>query len=433
MHSKRFRKPDRQLYFYKEAVWSCFRHKWRRSDILQFIEEYGGVDRKKIIEETRKDEDIDTYRDEAAENIACMLADVIEDLVYHGIEPEDMEPVKIRQRPDGMTGKRRDIALLCILHQLIEHIAFQMIEPLIRARLHPTQHASIPQRGQTKLKDQAHRYLLKESLGIKIIRKTDVVHAYATLQYSVIADILKSEIPKAHEAIAVIEYLGRIAPGGHLIIGGYLDAWLFNFAMSYAITDLYSLTTTRRGVTTRKVIRVETYMDDFAIMTSSVKNMDAAIKELKRYCNDTLGVDIRVTTGIIRLLSVEEEKRRKGLRKPSQRGVPSLDKAGYRISRSHVIIRKRVWRRARRQFLRAWEEYLETGTLPRKRAQALVAYHGYIKQTNSRKIQEKYHTVELMRVAKKVSKHYSHRDRKKRKEALYDLHRYAVEYPPGDG
>lgn len=429
MHSKRFRKPDKQLYFYKEAVWSCFRHKWRRRDILQFIEEYGGVDRKKIIEETLKDGNACVHRDEASWNIAYTLSDIVDDLVLRDIEPEDMEPVIIRRRPDGMTGKMRDIAMLCILHQFLEHVAFQMIEPLIRAKLFPTQHASIPKRGQTKLKDQTHNFLLRESLGITNIQKTDVVHAYATLQYSVIVEILRKEIPKAKTAIRLVGYLGKLAPGGHLIIGGYLDAWLFNFAMSYAIEHLYSLTTKRRNKITPKVIRVETYMDDFAIMTASVKNMKIALKELKKYCNKNLGVDIRETTGIIKILPVEEEKRRKNLPKPSQRGVPMLDMAGYRISRSHVIIRRRVWKKTRRQLMRAWIEYKETGTLPKKRAQKLIAYNGYIKQTDSRKIQEKYHTAELMKMAKRISRHHSYLDRMRRKEQINDLQRYAVEYP----
>lgn len=430
MHSKRYYKPDKQLYLYYGSVWDCFRHKWRRKDILQFIEEYGGIDRKLIIEETLTDE-VSTYRKEAAWNIAYMLADVTEDIVYRGIPPDDIEPVKIRKRPDGMTGKIRDIAMLCILHQLLEHTAYNMLSPLFKARLYPTQHASIPGRGQTKLKNQVHSYMLRESLGIKVIQKTDVVHAYATLQYSVIVKILRKEIPKAKEAIALLEYLGSIAPGGHLIIGGYLDAWLFNFAMSYAIADLYSLTTTRRGKTTRKVIRVESYMDDFSIMTASVTNMKAALKELKRYCNENLGVDIRTTTGMMQLLTVEEEKRRKKLPKPSQRGVPMLDMAGYRVSRTHVTIRRRVFKRTRRQLLRGWRELQENGTLTRFRSQKIIAYNGYIRQTDSRKIQEKYHTHELMRVAKKVSRHHTRYEQAKRKEQINDLHRYYIEHPAG--
>lgn len=166
-HKKRYKKLGRQLC--EQAVVECFKGKWRRNDVLTFIEKYAGIPRDDI-----KIDDLSgswKYKNEAVEAIGLAMLGIVEDLVDHGIEPDDMEPVTIRQRPDGMTGKIRDIALLCIMHQLIGHITKLMIEPLIQARLLPTQHASIPGHGQTMLKDQMLRYFLKESLGIEYVRK----------------------------------------------------------------------------------------------------------------------------------------------------------------------------------------------------------------------------------------------------------------------
>lgn len=194
-HKKRYKKLSRQLC--EQAVVECFKGKWRRNDVLTFIEKYAGIPRDDI-----KIDDLSgswKYKNEAVEAIGLAMLGIVEDLVDHGIEPDDMEPVTIRQRPDGMTGKIRDIALLCIMHQLIGHITKLMIEPLIQARLLPTQHASIPGHGQTMLKDQMLRYFLKESLGIEYVRKTDVVHAYASLQYDVCIDLVMMEIPKASQ------------------------------------------------------------------------------------------------------------------------------------------------------------------------------------------------------------------------------------------
>ena len=202
-HKKRYKKLSRQLC--EQAVVECFKGKWRRNDVLTFIEKYAGIPRDDI-----KIDDLSgswKYKNEAVEAIGLAMLGIVEDLVDHGIEPDDMEPVTIRQRPDGMTGKIRDIALLCIMHQLIGHITKLMIEPLIQARLLPTQHASIPGHGQTMLKDQMLRYFLKESLGIEYVRKTDVVHAYASLQYDVCIDLVMMEIPKARYAIGLLKYL----------------------------------------------------------------------------------------------------------------------------------------------------------------------------------------------------------------------------------
>lgn len=367
-HKKRYKKLSRQLC--EQAVVECFKGKWRRNDVLTFIEKYAGIPRDDI-----KIDDLSgswKYKNEAVEAIGLAMLGIVEDLVDHGIEPDDMEPVTIRQRPDGMTGKIRDIALLCIMHQLIGHITKLMIEPLIQARLLPTQHASIPGHGQTMLKDQMLRYFLKESLGIEYVRKTDVVHAYASLQYDVCIDLVMMEIPKARYAIGLLKYLKSVAPGGHLIIGGYLDAWLFNFAMSYAIRYLYTLGSTRRGKKIPYVIRCGTFMDDFSIGSGSIKGEQRAVKALDKWMTKNQHLQIKETTGIIKLLPIEEEKRRRNLPRPGQRGVPMLDMAGYRISRTHITIRRRVFKRARRQLIRGYRELKRDGTLRRERAQKII-------------------------------------------------------------
>lgn len=417
MHTKRYRKLSLELC--EEAVEECFKSKWKRRDILVFIEKYAGIGRTEILIDDLSGSR--RVKEEAIHSIGLMLYGVVEDLVEYGIEPDDMEPPTIRQRPDGMTGKTRDIALLSIMHQLIGHVEKLMIEPLINARLLPTQHASIPGRGQTLLKDQAHRYLLKETVGVRYIQKTDVVHAYATLKYQVCVDILKKEIPKAKAAIVLLEYLGRIAPDGHLIIGGYIDAWLFNFAMSYAIRDLYAQGTTRRGKKIPYVIRVVTFMDDFALMSGSVKGLKRATKRLDKYFRKEMGIELKTTSGISKILTIEEEKRRRSLPGKAQRGVPMLDMAGYRISRTHITIRRRVFRRARRQLIRGYRDLKKTGTLRRDRAQKIISYNSYVKQTDSHGLKEKYHVEELIKMAEQVQGFYQRLDQQKRKEWLHVL------------
>ena len=397
----------------------CFERKWARNDVLTFIEKYAGIPRIDI-----KIDNLQSswkHKIEAVEAIGLMLYGTIEDLVDNGIEPVDMEPVVIRKRPDGMTGKIRDIALLCITHQLLGHAVKLMLDPLIQARLLPTQHASIPGHGQTRLKNQMHRYFLQESLGITYIRKTDVVHAYASLKYDVCIKLVKEEIPTAKYAIGILEYLGSVAPDGHLIIGGYLDAWLFNFVMSYAVRYLYSLGTVRRGKRIPYVIRCGTFMDDFGIASASIKGEQRAVRDLDKWMGKNLNLQVKKTTGIIKLLSVEEEKRRRNLPRPAQRAVPSLDMAGYRISRTHVTIRRRIFKRARRQLIRGYKELQATGTLRRKRAQKIISYNSHIEQSDSYKLIEKYHVKELKKVAHKVNGFYGRRENKRKEEELHVL------------
>lgn len=127
------------------------------------------------------------------------------------------------------------------------------------------------------------------------------------------------------------------------------------------------------------------------------------------------------TTGIIKLLPIEEEKRRRNLPRPGQRGVPMLDMAGYRISRTHITIRRRVFKRARRQLIRGYRELKRDGTLRRERAQKIISYNSYIEQSDSFHLQERYHTEELLQVAHRVNGFYGQLEYQKRMEELHDL------------
>lgn len=420
MHSKRYR--GLSITLCEDAVRTCFHGKWRRRDILSFIEKYAGIPREEIELEELKPQDERPARAEAVHSCALALYEDLTEIVA-GRDPEDVSPVLVRPRPDGMTGKVRDIALLCIMHQLIGHAAKLMLDPLFRAHLLPTQHASLPGHGQTRLKDQVHRYFLRPGLGIRYIQKTDVVHAYDSLLYSVVIGLVKRELPKARELHAILEYLGRLAPGGHLIIGGYLDAWLFNFAMSYALRHLYEQGTTRRGKFIPYIARCDTFMDDFGHLSRSRKGIERATKDLDAWMQRVLGLRIKYTTGVTKLLSVEEEVRRRTVpRGKARRGCPALDMGGYRVCRSHIMIRRRVFKRARRQFLRGWEELQRTGTLRRKRAAKIIAYNGYVEQSDARYVAEHYHLAELMGTAELVGSCYQELQTTRRKEELNALY-----------
>ena len=164
-----------------QAVLSCFDKKWHRPEVMTFINHYAGISTREFYEAELKQEVWPQL--EAAEAIAYCLEEVVDELM-HG-EPLDMREVIVRTRPDGMTGKMRDICDLCILHQLLGHLVKLGLDPLLHARLLPTQCASIPGRGQTGLLKKAKRYIQKASLGITVCQKTDVAHAYGTLMYSV--------------------------------------------------------------------------------------------------------------------------------------------------------------------------------------------------------------------------------------------------------
>lgn len=398
------------------AVSKCLENKWRRNDVQTFIEEWTGYSRYELYQNEMENNGL-TFG--IKYEILCELACAAEDMVVgitHGIDP-DLDPVSVREKPDGATGKIRRIAYLCMRHQVLGHLVKSGIEPLLHARLLPTQHASIPGKGQTGLARQIKR-MLNRKLGIKQYIKTDCTSAYASVQYSVCAGLLKKEIPRARWIHACMEVLGRYAPDGHLIIGGYLDAWLFNFVMSYALRYVLSLSKSRRGNKYPMVIRAGTFMDDMVLLGRSETSLIQAIKRLKEWLWATFHMTMRSTTGVIRLYSVEEEKKLKCRKTPAGRGCPNIDMGGHRICRSHIAIRRRNMKRILRCFTRAWDEYQRTCTIKRQRACQIISRNGMVSNTDAYKLRHKYHVHDLLRVARRIQAYWSRVAARKRKERL---------------
>lgn len=402
------------------AAEKCLRDKWRRGDTRSFIEEWTGHSRYELLKsEVENGKTSFGLKYEILEEVALVVEDMV-DGIQEGEDPE-LDPVTVKPRRDGGTGKIRDIATLCYRHQLLGHAVKIGIDKLLAARILPTQHASIPERGQTGLARQIKR-ILNRKLGIKHFQKMDGTHAYASIQYSAVINLMEREIPRAKWILAVMRVLEAAAPGGHLIIGGYLDAWLFNYIMSYGLRYVLSLSRSRRGNKYPLVIRAATFMDDVVLTGSSGSGLKMAVKKLSEWLDAQFGMKSRTTTGIMKLMSLEEERRRKHL-KGAARGVTAIDAGGYRISRSHITIRKRNAPRIIRCMRRAWAEYQTTGTIKRQRACQIISRNGMIRNADSRKFMEKYHTVEIMRVARRVQAYWSRETARRRKERV----KYAVE------
>lgn len=77
--------------------------------------------------------------------------------------------------------------------------------------------------------------------------KLDVQGAYAHTKQELVMKILQKEIPGATWLLAVVKCLLAMAPGEGLLIGGYLEAWLFNLVASYMLVKVMSYAKIRRG------------------------------------------------------------------------------------------------------------------------------------------------------------------------------------------
>ena len=86
--------------------------------------------------------------------------------------------------------------------------------------------------------------------------------------------------PKARYAIRLLKYLKSVAPGGHLIIGGYLDAWLLILQCRMRSAICIHWDRREEGKKIPYVIRCGTFMDDFSIGSGSIKGEQRAVKSI---------------------------------------------------------------------------------------------------------------------------------------------------------
>ena len=417
------------------AVINAFEDKWDRQDVQGVVNKYGGITRGELMRDVARGHF--NVKMEAAHNIAYELEQRVLDLMDGDPDALDLEPVYVRQRRDGMTGKVRDIADLCIFHQIFGHLVRLGLDPLFQARLLPQQHASIPDHGPVALKQQVERYMRATSLHINAALKKDIHHAYQSTQYSVVIRLLQKEIPSARWIFAILEAFARIAPGGHLIIGGYIDAWLFNFVMSYALRYVLGLRKTRRGKSVPLVARAPSYMDDVGLMGRRVADIKSAARQMGKWMEANLGVTWKDDSVLTEFLTVREERQRKKAPTPAGRGCPGLDLGGYVMHRTYTTIRPRIYIRARRSYMRGARSAEATGTINVQRARRMNSYYGYYKHTASAGAKRKYNVEHLQKLAGHV---VAYRDREKARQQKRrvnlqndsDLHHERTAGPRGD-
>ena len=374
MKTKRFLQLTHAMC--EQAVLEAFDKKWFRRDYLATVEKYGGVSRAELSRAARLNDW--NLRLEVVNSIALEMEQRVEDLVEGETDDLDLEPVSVFYRIDGISMKRRE---------------------LLRAKLLPYQFASIPGKGQIALKRQVERWLRRKSLGIQHAVKLDVQGAYAHTKQAVVMDILRREIPGATWLLAVIKCLLAMAPGEGLLIGGYLEAWLFNLVASYMLVKVLSYAKTRRGASTPFVTRSGSYMDDLVLLGRRWADIQSAARKLTKWALAEFGLTIKTEWVRVDFLSAAEEHQRRHMT-GAAKGCPGLDMAGYVMHRTYTTIRPRIFLRARRQYIRAKADVSRNGYVPVWRSYKLVSYNGYFDWTKSRAISEALKQKKLFTAAK---------------------------------
>lgn len=365
------------------AVLDAFKDKWKRGDFLITACKYSGVPKEELFESI---ENFDwNVRLEIADGIAYEVEQRIEDLMDGTSSDLDLDPVQVFHRIEGVNLKNREITSCSPLHQVFSHLMVLGLEPLFEAKILPQQYASVPGKGQLALKNQVERWLKKKSLSISYAKKLDIKSAYQSTSKEIILKILNKEIPNAKWIITTMTSLLDMSPNGGLLIGGYMESWLFNLVASYIIRQIKSYNRIRRNVRFPFVVRCLTYMDDFCLFARRRADLESAVRKIIKWVKDEFGYIFKESSNIIEFLSFEEERAKRHLT-GAAKGCPGIDVAGFVIHRSYATIRKKIFLRLRRQFLRAQRDIAERTNVQLWRARKIISYNGYLRHTKARGI-----------------------------------------------
>ena len=391
----------------KYAVIDCFRNKKNRNDFQKLLCRTGMITKREIAED-RLSGNMNRIL-KAEKEVAKILTQRI---INRDLQ---LKPIRQFQRVDGLTHKLRDICQESPEQQIYEYMAVRALRPLFRAKILPIQYGSIPNKGGVAGKRKIERLLRKKFHGKVAATKGDVTKAYPSVTIPVVMDMLKRDIGKNKVLLWFLEALMKNYPGGHLCIGGYLPAWLFNYIMSYVLRFIYEQAQIRRKKRNRLVYAVVCYADDFTIY-GDISKLKKAMKKATAWAYDKFGLKIKGIWQFYYVASFEEEKENlKARHAGSKKRTPGVDMMGYVIRRRYTIIRGRVFRRIRRQVLRAWRDFEKFKYVPWWRAAKIMAYNGWIKHSNSEKFRKKYEFDKLTNLcAYSTRKHGEEIDNEKR-------------------
>lgn len=384
--------------FNEPAVFDCFRNKRSRNDFQRLLCKTGCITKRELAEDRLTGNIERTIRAET--EVAKMLTKRIIDRNLK------LKPIRQFQRVDGLTHKLRDICQESPEQQIFEYIAVFALKPLFMAKIMPIQYGSIPKKGGVAGKRKIERLLRRKFQGKVVAVKGDVTKAYPSVTVPVVMEMLRRDVGKNKVLLWFLGALMSNYPENRLCIGGYLPAWLFNYVMSYVLRYIYEQAQIRRGKRNRLVYAIVCYADDFTIY-GDVSKLKKAMKKATTWACDKFRLKIKNIWQFYQIASFDEERENHKARKNgSKKRTPGVDMMGYVIRRRYTIIRGRVFRRIRRQVIRAWRDFDRLGFVPWWRACRIDAYKGWIKYSNSIRFTEKYNLNKLFKICQKsASRH----------------------------
>lgn len=347
------------------AVYACLKKKYKRNDTIKFLSGFTVLTGDQIRYILHRGGKV------ALRWIVERVIDSIrEEIINWNIS---FPAIWYRIKVDGSSGKLRRIGIQNIKQQLYDYIAVEALEPFWR-RFGEYQYASIKGRGTTKGKNVIQRWMRNPNMRYFV--KLDVRKCFESIDHDKLTNFLRRHI-KNDLLLKLVELLINSFEQG-LSIGSYLSQYLCNAYISIIYHQIKErMYKIRRGTRVNLIHRCMIYMDDILLIGSRKRDMEKAIKNVVALADD-MGLEIKPNY--------------------QTRAIDGncIDMLGFRVYRTHVAIRKPIFIRVRR----AYKKIRKAPTV--RIARKCISYYGYLKYSNSRRIEKRWKVKSAIKKCKGV-------------------------------
>lgn len=319
-----------------------------------------------------------------------------------------LPPCHIRERKDHTTGKIRQIGEECAFQQCFDYIAVRSCSEIWKRRLALQQVSSIKGRGQIMGVKMIRQWAIKDktaaayarahnqrySRKMKFFGKLDVKKCYPSCRLIVFITLFKRDCGNKDILWLWEDLLKRHLVDGNegFMIGALVSQWAAQYLLSFTWHYAMELGYIRRGKRVRSISHGLLFMDDMVYTGANRQKLRKALEDISAFTLAKVGLNIKPLWHIHCFADV------------------GIDMMGFVVHQNgKITIRGRDYIRVRRCLIR----YNARKRYTLKQARRACSFKGFVKHSDSRKIQETYSTAKAFKAAAGVVSRY---DKKRSKD-----------------
>jgi hypothetical protein len=250
--------------------------------------------------------------------------------------------------------------------------------------------ASIRGRGTFKGAKIIQKWL--KNPDIKYGAKLDIEKCYESIDRKYLMNFLNKHIKNDLLFWLISTIINTYKKG--LSIGSYLSQFLCNLYLSILYHQIQERMINESG--NRLVNHTLFFMDDILILGTNKEDIHKAVQNIILFTKEKLNLKIKSTWTVFKIKDIDS-KEDKGR---------FVDMMGFRIYRKHITIRKRIFKRIKKIYLKVLKKYKTRKNISIEQARRVVCYYGYLKHTNSLVFRRKYKCDHIFCICKMIISQY---------------------------